>query len=397
MLYFAAGCRFADAADYSLNAGDRLSLKVMEWRPDRGEAYEWPGISGEYAVGVDGAVLLPIVGPVSAGDRTVTDVAKDIGRKLQQQAGLANPLQVSLQIAQYRPCYVLGSVEKPGEYAYRPNLTVLEAVSLAGGMYRAQDVAMQLERQQIEANGALSGLASERRMLQTERARLQAEADNAHKIAFPQDPDRTAAAVQSVQQTLFDSRETTLNMRLQSFDETKRLYASEIDTLKEKLRVLSSQADLNKQELDNIYDLMKKGLTTEPRKIALQQDLDQIESTKLEYQLSIIRAQQGVANAERDKEDAVNARKSEALKEIATIDAKIAQNDSARATAIRLAREADTRLMREDDRALAEQSAPSYTVRRKGVEQPIRLAETDMLLPGDVLKVGDGRPADVSN
>jgi hypothetical protein len=167
--------------------------------------------------------------------------------------------------------------------------------------------------------------------------------------------------------------------------------------LKEKLRVLSSQADLNKQELDNIYDLMKKGLTTEPRKIALQQDLDQIESTKLEYQLSIIRAQQGVANAERDKEDAVNARKSEALKEIATIDAKIAQNDSARATAIRLAREADTRLMREDDRALAEQSAPSYTVRRKGVEQPIRLAETDMLLPGDVLKVGDGRPADVSN
>jgi len=264
-------------------------------------------------------------------------------------------------------------------------------------MYRPVDAALQLERQQIDAHGALSSLASEQQALFAERARLRAEADNAPKVAFPQSADAVGIAAQSVQQALFDSRRVALNARMQTFDESKRLYSAEISTLQDKLRVLSSQSDLYKADLDNVFSLMKKGLTTEPRRIAMEQNLSQVESTKLEVELSIIRAQEGAAAAERDKDDALNTRKSEALKDLAAIDAKIAQNDSARATAMRLADEAGARLKREDERVMSEQTTPVYAVRRKGLDQQILMTETDVLRPGDVLKVGDGGSASASN
>ncbi|HEY5300133.1 MAG TPA: SLBB domain-containing protein [Acetobacteraceae bacterium] len=40
----------------------------------------------------------------------------------------------------YRPIFVLGEVNKPGQFAYQPGMTVLAAVALAGGFtYRAID------------------------------------------------------------------------------------------------------------------------------------------------------------------------------------------------------------------------------------------------------------------
>ena len=131
--FLASRAGAAAADDYSLGAGDHLTLKVLEWRPDRGEPFEWPGFSGDYVIGADGALPLPIVGFVPAQGRTISEVSKTISQLLQKEAGLAHPLQVALQIVQYRPFYVYGGVEKPGEYAYRPGMTVLEAVSLAGG------------------------------------------------------------------------------------------------------------------------------------------------------------------------------------------------------------------------------------------------------------------------
>src|SRR3546814_18555875 len=40
---------------------------------------------------------------------------------------------VNVQVTKYRPFYIMGEVAKPGEYPYRPGMTVLTAVSTAGG------------------------------------------------------------------------------------------------------------------------------------------------------------------------------------------------------------------------------------------------------------------------
>ena len=386
---------------YGLSAGDRMSLKVLEWRPDRGEPFEWPGLSGDYEVGAEGFLALPLIGFVPVEQRTVAEVAGEIGDKLQKQAGLAHALQVSLQVTRYRPFYVSGNVEKPGEYPFRPDLSVLEAVSLAGGAYREPQLEAQLERQLIEARGSERGLAGERAALLSERARLKAEAQDALSLEFPSDlgdgDTAAVAAAKAVQQSLFNSRKAELIARLQGLDESKRLFNAEVSTLQDKLRVLSHQAELNKAELDNVYDLLKKGLTTATRKLELEQSQNQIESTKLEYQLSVIRAQQGVATAERDKGDALNERKTKALSDLAAVEAKLAQNEISRATSVRLSGQAQSQLKREEARQPLLAGPTLYSVRRQGVDKPILVTETDFLVPGDVLKVGDGRSPDVSN
>jgi polysaccharide export outer membrane protein len=65
------------------------------------------------------------------------DISVAIARKLREGQYLLNPM-VTADIAAFRPFYVLGEVEKPGEYPYHSGLNILSAVAVAGGdTYRA--------------------------------------------------------------------------------------------------------------------------------------------------------------------------------------------------------------------------------------------------------------------
>ena len=60
---------------------------------------------------------------------------------------LAPNANVSVQVEKYRPFYILGEVQKPGEYPYVPGMTVLTAVSIAGGYtFRANKKAAAVDR-----------------------------------------------------------------------------------------------------------------------------------------------------------------------------------------------------------------------------------------------------------
>jgi polysaccharide export outer membrane protein len=55
--------------------------------------------------------------------------------------------RVNVEVAQYRPYYILGEVKKSGEYPYRNGLTVMDAVASAGGFtYRANENKVHLRR-----------------------------------------------------------------------------------------------------------------------------------------------------------------------------------------------------------------------------------------------------------
>src|SRR6185312_10155531 len=59
----AAGAPPAFAADqaYLLGSQDKVRIKVYEWRAAKGEAYEWAALNGEFIVGADGDLALPLV------------------------------------------------------------------------------------------------------------------------------------------------------------------------------------------------------------------------------------------------------------------------------------------------------------------------------------------------
>jgi polysaccharide export outer membrane protein len=74
---------------------------------------------------------MPLIGDVSAGGVTVDGLAKRIEAKL--ASGYLKEPNVTVEVATYRPFFVLGEVGNPGQYTYVPGLTAEMAVAVAGG------------------------------------------------------------------------------------------------------------------------------------------------------------------------------------------------------------------------------------------------------------------------
>ena len=58
---------------------------------------------------------LPIIGEIKAQGLSTADLATEIDKALQSKVGLATKPDASVQIEKYRPFYVLGAVQRPGQ------------------------------------------------------------------------------------------------------------------------------------------------------------------------------------------------------------------------------------------------------------------------------------------
>ena len=116
------------SGDYVLGPNDRVRLKV----------YGEPDISGEYEIDNTGQVSVPLAGHIPAAGLTTKELEHAIAAALAK--GIVRDPRVNVEVALYRPYYILGEVKKSGEYPYRLGLTVLDAVASAGGFtYRANE------------------------------------------------------------------------------------------------------------------------------------------------------------------------------------------------------------------------------------------------------------------
>ena len=126
----------ASAADsYVLGPNDRVRLKV----------YGEPDITGEYEIDSTGNVSVPLAGHVKAAGLTTRQLERSIMSALSK--GIVRDPRVNVEVALYRPYYILGEVKKSGEYPYRLGLTVMDAIASAGGFtYRANENKVYLRR-----------------------------------------------------------------------------------------------------------------------------------------------------------------------------------------------------------------------------------------------------------
>lgn len=112
--------------NYRLGSGDKLKVTI----------YGEDDLSGEVTVDGSGQVQLPLIGRVKAAGLSVHEFVDEI-TKAYEDGYLKGP-RISAEIENYRPFYIMGEVNKPGEYPYENGLSVLGAVALAGGFtYRA--------------------------------------------------------------------------------------------------------------------------------------------------------------------------------------------------------------------------------------------------------------------
>jgi polysaccharide export outer membrane protein len=91
-------------------------------------------LSGKYQVGPDGTIRFPFLGVLPVKGREAQEVAAAISDALKAKEYLRDP-QVSVFVIETnsRRISVLGAVAKPGTFTIVPGMTVVQAVSSAGG------------------------------------------------------------------------------------------------------------------------------------------------------------------------------------------------------------------------------------------------------------------------
>ena len=119
----------AQAGRYVLGPGDTVRSITFGAHP----------MSGEYTVGDSGRIALPFLGDVPSAGLTTRQLQATITAEL-VRTGMFKQPSVVVEVAKYRPIFVLGQVKKPGQYPYQPGMTILTAVAIAGGFtYRANE------------------------------------------------------------------------------------------------------------------------------------------------------------------------------------------------------------------------------------------------------------------
>jgi polysaccharide export outer membrane protein len=128
------------ASVYRLSPGDKVKVTVFN------EA----DLTGEFQVNDSGHVAFPLAGEVPAAGQSLAEFKAGLTQTLRGRY-VKNP-RVAVEVVSYRPFNVIGEVRNAGQYAYRPGLTVQDAVAMAGGYtYRANTRVLYVRRS--EAGG----------------------------------------------------------------------------------------------------------------------------------------------------------------------------------------------------------------------------------------------------
>jgi protein involved in polysaccharide export with SLBB domain len=123
-------------AAYTLGAGDRLRVVVF------GEE----DLSGEFEVDGTGFISFKLVGRQQVLGYTLAQTETLLSDRLKQGGYLVDP-KISIEVLNFRPFFILGEVEKRGQYPYVNGMTVANAIAIAGGYtYRAAKNRITIQR-----------------------------------------------------------------------------------------------------------------------------------------------------------------------------------------------------------------------------------------------------------
>jgi polysaccharide export outer membrane protein len=113
----------SDKASYKVQPGDLLEIFVWKEKD----------LQREVIVRPDGGLSFPLVGDLEAAGKSVAEIRDELTKQLREY--VSNPtVSVSVKQAQGYKIYVMGQVNRPGEFtAVRP-VDVVQALSMAGGL-----------------------------------------------------------------------------------------------------------------------------------------------------------------------------------------------------------------------------------------------------------------------
>ena len=378
-------------AEYRLQSGDAVEVSVTGV----------PDLRQRAPIGVDGKITLSLVGQINVSGLSVSqaraEIARNLANKLYRQStpdGREIPHlilgdEIVVTVVEYRPVYMKGDVARPGEYPFRPGITVRQAVAVAGGY----------DLMRLGAGNPLlqtADLRSENDTLWLDFAREQARVWRLRtELGEPGVEDTVAKAPipAAVGERLIRAETEQLKARLADREKDKALLQEAISKAGLQLGVLAEKKKRDEEghkadlaDFEKVRELFQKNLTStvrlsEARRAALLSS-DQLLQTIIE--MSNIERQRGDYARQLEKIDSLS--RIEDLRELQDANLHLAQIAAhLKSTAEKLTYTGllQSQLVRGAGRR------PDITVYRRGADGPQRLAATEdlELAPGDVVDV----------
>ena len=256
-------------AEYKLHVGDVIEISVARL----------PELKQRVPIQLDGTISFPLLGtlpvvslsPAEMQAKVQAVLAAKVFRQRtsdgRENSVTIEPDEVTATVVEYRPIYVNGDVSKPGEQAYRPLMTVRQAVALSGGY---DVVRLRMNNPILEA----ADLQAEYESLWTEYAREQAhvwrlrlelgqESTIDQKTLLDVPVARsTAVAIVNVEAEQLRTRQADAQAERTFLERGIAQADEQIKILSEQQKTEDQAAQADVEELERAKDLLNRGTLT---------------------------------------------------------------------------------------------------------------------------------------
>jgi len=379
-------------AGYNIDVGDVIEIMVARV----------PELQRRVPVTSNGTISFPLLGTLSVAGLTPSEVEANI------QAGLATkifrqrapdgrenavaiePDEVTAVVVQQRPIYVNGDVSKPGEQAFRPFMTVRQAIALSGGYdilrLRMENPILLSADLRGEYESLWSDFAQERaRVARLNTALGESDTLDQKLLADVPLPPARKANIVSVEADSLRTEQT-------DHEREKVFLQHSIEQGDEQIKVLSEQNEKEEQgahadveELQRANELFSKGTLTSPRVTDARRAVLLSSTRKLQTAAQLMQVKKQQDEIARQLERLDDLRRIKLLQDLQDARTKLGQLQAKLQSVGEklLYTAARSQVMRGNE------FKPDLAVIRKGNSGPERIAvdQDSELQPGDVVEV----------
>jgi len=367
----------------------KIRLTVVQWMPSKGIYEKWDALGGEFMISQARTVSLPIIGTISVGNLDGAGLAGEIARQLKSKIGLVQTPEATIEILERPPIYVIGDVNKPGEYGFHPGLTVLQSVAMSGGEFRPSNGSKGVS-DKTGYVGQLQEIGNSILRSKIKIARLQAEMSDGKDMRLEpdmQDGQGVAAAIFEQEKIIYAARMNDMDRQSKSYAELRDLLTSEIATIEKKISSTDEDIASVEKELTNVKSMVERGIALPSRQSDLERTLRSYHGNRLDLVTAIMRARQNIAETTRSLDGLYDKQRTEVAVELQAEQASLDQQKLKRETTQKLLLEALSGDTGSQDDASGATLAFSVTRREGASIRDIPASDSTVLQPGDVVRV----------
>ncbi len=284
----------AGVGRFELTGAEKLSVKF----------HGYQDLSGDYRVNPDETLSIPALGRVAIGGLTAAELEVVLADRAAKITGRES--YITVEVAEYRPVFVSGLVSRPGSHAWQPGMTVLHAVTLLGGIYRATaetggGVVIGADAEVLRLRRAINDI---KRSVAT-LARLRAERADQDSIAVPEELSALVGKVEAQaliaeQTSVLANRRSSTKAQLAALERGKAIANQELAGLVDQGKRLRDALEHRRTYKNKIEGLQAKGYVRAERTMDEHSRLVDLEDRATTVSVGIARVQGMIVALERD-------------------------------------------------------------------------------------------------